>query len=67
MNIDLHEILDGPLWQVVNTLAQIKYDVQYAGGQYRGVAPEVAAQACEWLEQIYDMNEAEFSAWKSEE
>jgi hypothetical protein len=67
MNIDLHEILDGPLWQVVNTLAQIKYDALYDGGQYRGVAPEVAAQACEWLEQIYDMNEAEFSQWKSEE
>jgi hypothetical protein len=67
MNIDLHEILDGPLWQVVNTLAQIKYNVKYDCGQYRSVTPEVAAKACEWLEQIYDMSESEFSQWKSEE
>jgi hypothetical protein len=67
MNIDLHEILDGPLWQVVNTLVKIKYDVEYGCSTYRDVTPEIAAQACEWLEQIYDMSESEFSQWKSEE
>jgi hypothetical protein len=67
MNIDLNEILDGPLWQVVNTLTSIKSCVQYECGQYRSVAPEIAAQAYEWAQQIYDMSEAEFAAWKGEE
>jgi hypothetical protein len=67
MNIDLNEILDGPLWQVINILMRIKSDVQYDCGQYRSVAPEIAAQAYEWVQQIYDMSEAEFAVWKSEE
>jgi hypothetical protein len=67
MNIDLNEFLDGPLWQVVNTLTRIKYDVQCDCGQYRSVPPEIAAQAYEWVQQIYDMSESEFAEWKSEE
>ena len=67
MNIDLNEFLDGPLWQVVNILMRIKSDVQYDTGQYRSVSPEIAAQAYEWVQQIYDMSEAEFAEWKGEE
>jgi len=58
----LYQLLDGPHYQVVNALALIKY-----AGEDAGIDSEIMATAIEWLETIYDMNDAEFAAWKGEE
>jgi len=56
-------IVNAPLYQAQNVLVAIKYDAQFGDGWYGDTAPEIAALARRWLDQIEDMDDMDYGRW----